>query len=31
VKAATLADAISEVKAWSANHDAPLPSCGAAS
>jgi Lon-like protease len=31
VKAATLADAISDVKAWSANHDAPLPSCGAAS
>jgi PDZ domain-containing protein len=31
VKAATLGDAISEVKAWTANHDAPLPSCGAAS
>jgi Lon-like protease len=31
VKAATLTRAISEVQAWTANHDAPLPSCGAAS
>jgi PDZ domain-containing protein len=31
VKTATLADAISEVKAWSADHNATLPSCGAAS
>jgi PDZ domain-containing protein len=30
-KAATLGDAISEVKAWSANHNTPLASCGAAS
>jgi PDZ domain-containing protein len=31
VKAATLHDAVSEVKAWAANHDASLPSCEAAS
>ncbi|WP_151083005.1 PDZ domain-containing protein [Nocardioides cynanchi] len=31
VKAPTLSKAISEVQAWSANHDAPLPSCGASS
>jgi hypothetical protein len=31
VKAATLDKAISEVKAWVADHDAPLPSCGASS
>jgi PDZ domain-containing protein len=30
-KAATLSEAISEVKAWSADHAAPLPSCGASS
>jgi PDZ domain-containing protein len=30
-KAATLDDAISEVKAWVADHNAPLPSCGATS
>jgi PDZ domain-containing protein len=30
-KAATLDDAISEVEAWSADHNAPLPSCGASS
>jgi Lon-like protease len=29
-KAATLADAVAEVKAWSANHDAPLTPCTAA-
>jgi PDZ domain-containing protein len=31
VKAATLAEAISEIKAWSADHNASLPSCGASS
>ena len=31
VKAATLHDAVSEVKAWAADHDASLPSCEAAS
>ncbi len=31
VRAATLRQAISEVKTWSANHNATLPSCGAAS
>lgn len=30
VKTATLQDAISEVKTWAANHDAPLPQCTAA-
>ena len=27
VKAPTLAKAIAEIKAWTADHDAPLPSC----
>ena len=31
VKAPTLGRAISEIKAWTANHDAPLPSCEPAS
>jgi PDZ domain-containing protein len=31
VKAATLAGAISEIKAWTADHDATLPSCEPAS